>query len=370
MSSTSIAVIGGGIAGVTTAFHLARRGAHVTLVDDGGSGQATAASAGIIAPWVSSSDGSYYEAYAAGGNFYPEFLSQLEELGIRELGYRRSGALMVSADAADLDAVEERITRRVQDAGPVAGTVERADERRVHELLPALAPRLTGLFVSGGGRVDGRLLRDATLTGALALGARHVPDSALGLERARTGWRIRTTAGNLDADAVVVAAGARVTALLEPLGVHVGISAQRGQLVHLGLCGVDTSPWPTVHPFAEHYLTPFDGGRIVVGATRESGSGFDPRVTAEGQLQVLRNALELAPGLATATVLEARAGIRPVADRGVPLIGRVPGADGLWMISGYGAGGLTMGPLFGDAVARDVLGEPAPDLAAFAVTSG
>lgn len=85
---------------------------------------------------------------------------------------------------------------------------------------------------------------------------------------------------------------------------------------------------------------------------------------------MLRDALQLAPGLATATVLETSVGIRPMADRGVPLIGRVPGPDGLWMISGYGAGGLTMGPLFGDAVARDVLGAPAPELAAFAVTTG
>ena len=50
MNTMKIAVIGGGIAGVTTAYGLARRGATVTLIDDAASGQATAASAGIIAP--------------------------------------------------------------------------------------------------------------------------------------------------------------------------------------------------------------------------------------------------------------------------------------------------------------------------------
>ncbi|MFF8773562.1 NAD(P)/FAD-dependent oxidoreductase [Kitasatospora sp. NPDC015120] len=367
VKNSSIVVVGAGIAGVTTAFHLARRGARVTLVDDGGFGQATAASAGIIAPWVSSSEGAFYAAYAAGGGYYPEFLSQLEALGLPELGYRRSGALMVSADAAEVDAAEERIAGRVREAGPVAGTLERVDGARARELFPALAPGLGGLFVSGGGRVDGRVLRDATLSGAVASGARHLVDPVVAIEPSGAGWRIRTTTVNLDADAVVVAAGARVTGLLGRLGLRVGVSPQRGQIVHLELRGVNTSPWPTLHPFAEHYMTPFDGGRIAVGATRETGSGFDPRVTAAGQLSVLRNALELAPGLAEATVLETRVGIRPMADGGLPVVGRVPGSDGLWLLAGYGAAGLTMAPLLGDAVARDVLGEAAPELAAFTV---
>lgn len=57
MTTTKVAVIGGGVDGVTTAYGLARRGAAVTLVDDTAAGQATAAGAGIIAPWMSASDG-------------------------------------------------------------------------------------------------------------------------------------------------------------------------------------------------------------------------------------------------------------------------------------------------------------------------
>src|SRR5699024_9804154 len=53
-----------------------------------------------------------------------------------------------------------------------------------------------------------------------------------------------------------------------------------GQLLHLELRGVNTSPWPTIHPLDHHYITPFDGGRIVAGATREDGVGFDVRATA------------------------------------------------------------------------------------------
>ncbi|MGI6879601.1 NAD(P)/FAD-dependent oxidoreductase [Microbacterium sp. gxy059] len=364
MSSASVVVIGGGIAGATTAFSLARRGADVALVDDGGAGQATAASAGIIAPWVSSVEGPFYDVYAAGGGFYPEYLSRLSGLGIPELGYRRSGALVVADDDAQLDRTADRVTARVREAGDVAGEVRRLDAASARELFPALAEDLSGVLVTGGGRVDGRTLRDASVTGARMRGATTVTDAVVSVEqRAGGGWRVTTLRTHLDADAVVVAAGARIVDLLSRLGVRVGISPQRGQIIHLALRGVNTSPWPTIHPLSDHYMTPFDGGRIAVGATRETGSGFDARVTAGGQFDVLRKALGVAPGLRDATFLETRVGIRPMSDTGIPQAGAVPGADGLWMVGGYGAAGLTMGPLLGDAIARSVLGEPAAELA-------
>src|SRR5215204_1280405 len=69
--SGRVVVVGGGIAGASTAFALARRGVGVTVVDDGRVGSATAASAGIVAPWVSAAGGVFYDLYAAGAAFYP-----------------------------------------------------------------------------------------------------------------------------------------------------------------------------------------------------------------------------------------------------------------------------------------------------------
>lgn len=96
---------------------------------------------------------------------------------------------------------------------------------------------------------------------------------------------------------------------------------------------------------------PFDGGRIVAGATSETGSGYDYRVTAAGQAEVLTEALSVAPGLGTATMIETRVGFRPVGNEVRPLIGWVEGIDGLAVCNGPGAGGLTMGPLAGRLLA-------------------
>jgi D-amino-acid dehydrogenase len=99
----------------------------------------------------------------------------------------------------------------------------------------------------------------------------------------------------------------------------------------------------------------------VVGATRESGSGFDARVTADGQRQVLEDALSIAPGLADATLIETRVGLRPVADGELPIVGALDGMDGVFVNAGFGAAGLTMGPVVGDRLAALIVREnPAP----------
>ena len=153
---------------------------------------------------------------------------------------------------------------------------------------------------------------------------------------------------------MVVAAGAWTNTVLERLGERVPVEPQRGQITHLRV-QADTREWPSVHPVAPNYLVCFDDARVVVGATRETGSGFDPRVTAAGARQVLDDALAVAPGLADATVIETRVGLRPLPEGDLPTVGPLPDHPGIWVNAGFGAGGLTMGPLVGDLLAERIL---------------
>jgi D-amino-acid dehydrogenase len=347
-------VVGTGVAGAATGFALARRGAAVAFVEAGLAGRATAAGAGIIQPWSSTVGGDFYKLYAAGADYYPEAVALLAEAGVQDSGYHRAGALVVNRDPAVIDAAEERVSARAAAAATI-GEVRRISGAEARELFPPLADGFDALHLRGGARVDGRRLREALLSGAQAHGAELVEGTAILTERGD----VKVEGRSLPADAVVVAAGAWTDRVLAPLGTRVGVEPQRGQLVHLRLEGVETRDWPSVHPVAPHYLVAFDAGRVVAGATRETGSGFDPRETAAGLNQVLADALSVAPGLADATVIETRVGLRPLAEGESegPVFGPVPGHDGVFVNAGFGAAGLTMGPLVGDLLARRVLGE-------------
>src|SRR5712671_3434875 len=120
-----VVVIGAGILGASTAYHLVREGCDVVLVDRADEGRATAAGAGIVCPWGSpTEDAANYALLSGGARYYPRLVAMLAEDGERDLGYARVGGLYVPADPSDLDAVERRARARAADA-PEAGRIER-----------------------------------------------------------------------------------------------------------------------------------------------------------------------------------------------------------------------------------------------------
>ncbi|MHA6616757.1 NAD(P)/FAD-dependent oxidoreductase [Pseudonocardia sp. DLS-67] len=345
-----IVVVGSGIAGAAAAHQLARRGVDVVVVDDARPGVATAAGAGIVSPWAAADEALFALAGAA-ARYYPELVAALAEDTDEPTSYAVVGGLVVGRDEGALREVHRRVAARA--AGhPAAGEATLLDTAQARALFPPLHPGLRAVHVSGGARVDGRQVRASLLDAARRRGA-----------ELRTGTAVLTVDGvrvddeTIGADAVVVAAGAWSGELVAALGAELPVAPQRGQITHLEVAE-DTSRWPVVSPLESgHYLLAFPGGRVVVGATRETGSGFDHRVTAAGQLEVLEQALAVAPGLRDATLLETRVGFRPATPDGLPLLGPLPGHPRVVLATGFGPTGLTMAPLAGALVADVVLGE-------------
>ncbi|MDO9713850.1 NAD(P)/FAD-dependent oxidoreductase [Paracraurococcus lichenis] len=361
-----VAVTGAGVLGASTAFHLTLAGAEVVVTDRAHPGQATAAGAGIVSPWSSGRvDPDWRRIADAGARYYPTLIQHLAEAGEAETGYRRVGALSVAANRRELDQIEQAMRARAALASE-AGEVTQLAPREARALFPPLHPDLAAVHVSGAARVDGRLLAAALRRAAERRGARfHSGMAGLPVRDGRvTG--IRIDAEEIAADCVIVAAGAWAPEVLKPVGISLRVAPQRGQITHLRLEGIDTEAWPVVLPHSSHYLLAFGGSRVVVGATRETGSGFDYRVTAAGQAEVLNEALAVAPGLGSATLLETRIGFRPVGPDLKPMLGRVAGLDGLVIGNGLGASGLTIGPYAGRLLAQLVLDEaPELDLTAY-----
>ncbi|HEX6931249.1 MAG TPA: FAD-dependent oxidoreductase [Streptosporangiaceae bacterium] len=362
-------VVGGGVTGAACAYTAAGLGAEVVLVDADLPGQATAAGAGIICPWSSHVDDQVWYAFAcAAARDYPALVAELTEAAGGDpaaVSYRKVGALMLTRDGDEAVRECERLRAQVA-ATPEMGEVRVIGAAEASELFPPLRPGSAAVYVGGAARVDGRRLREALISAARARGATVITGRAELTARAGRVTGVEVGGQVLPGDAVVAAAGAWTAALVAPLGLAVRVTPQRGQIVHLRLQGTDTSRWPVVLPaWSGHYLLAFDDSRVVAGATRETGSGFDPRVTAGGVEEVLTRALDVAPGLAAATHLETRVGLRPAGPDFRPLLGP-GGAEGLVVATGLGAVGLTLGPLAGSVAARTALGVHQPfDLTPF-----
>jgi len=366
-----VIVAGGGVVGATAAYLCAREGLRTLLLDRADPGRATDAGAGIIAPRTSSRSEVLFELGLRAGEFYPTLLGYLAEDGGGDTGYARCGDLRVAVTEDELEPFGALVAileeRRARHGYPTADEVREIKPDEARALFPPLARPLRALHDRTAARVDGRLLNQALLKAAAG---RNVTVVRAGVDRlVLEGGRFAGVVAGADvhrAGHVIIAGGAWTPALAGPLGVSIAVAPQRGQIIHLQVAEGATGDWPVVHAFHDHYIVSWSGGRVVAGATRETGSGFDPRITAAGVHEVLGEALRVAPGLASAGMLETRVGLRPLSADGLPVLGPIPGVAGAYVATGHGPSGLTLGPYSAALVCDLVRGRaPALDLAPF-----
>lgn len=351
-------VIGAGILGTSVAYHLAKAGAQVTIIDRHDNGQATDAAAGIVCPWLTQRRNKpWYRLVKGGAKFYPTLIKELEDIGEKNTGYEKVGAISLHTEEAKLDKLEERAHKRREDA-PEIGEITRLSPSETKALFPPLADHYGSVHISGGARVNGRALRDALMNAATKLGATFIKSDAKLLNNKDETIGIQIAEKKIEADQIIVTGGAWANEVFTDFKKDFLVTPQKAQIVHLKIEGIDTSKWPVVMPPNNQYLLTFEDGRVVIGATHEDDVGFDHRVTPGGIHEIFEKALAVAPGLATSTFVETRVGFRPFTPRFLPIFGEVPHMKGLFVANGLGASGLTSGPYLGAEVAKLVLGEP------------
>jgi D-amino-acid dehydrogenase len=348
-----IVVIGGGIVGAAAAYRLVGRGLTVTVVDRADSGHATAAGAGIVPcawPDPVPEGGHALDALLQRAcDYYQELIPQLADDGEADTGFTTVGALLVASNGGARTPLADEYDRLV-----AAGKAAHLGAAEAKRLFPPLRADIEVIHVPEHARVDGRRLRDALLRGVEKRGGRLVRGEARLVSEGGRVKAVEVEGTRIHADAVIAAVGAWG----DGLGLKLDVYPQRGQILHLDLPGVDTSRWPIVaDDFRHQYAVPFPTNRVVAGATFEDDAGYDYRVTAVGQAKLLADALYLAPGLEAATVIETRVGFRPKSRDGLPILGAVSEVEGLYVATGLGEIGLTMGPYAGALVGDVAIGE-------------
>jgi len=234
-------------------------------------------------------------------------------------------------------------------------------------MFPPLGRVHRVVHAPGAARVDGRgiasALREASAARDVTFVNGTVTDlaDAGGADGPRRVHALRLDAGDeVRCGALAVAGGAWSGSLGECLDCRLPVGPTKGQIVHLGV-EAETGDWPIVQPLLSHYLVPWPGGRVACGGTFETGAGYSTTVTTAGLHELLREGLGLAPGLATATYLETRVGLRPTSVDDRALVGLLPGWSNAWVATGHGANGLLQGPYSGRLLASVIAGLDAPD---------
>ena len=373
---SDVVVVGGGVIGCSVAYHTARRGLDVTLVDIPKRGRATSASAGGLWP-VGESVGLgcgviFAKAMGADGGTHPGRLPSsfldfalesntafpeltgalLAETGM-DVEFEHTSLLFLMYDDGDV-AYARALCDDYPDLGPRFEWLTPDD---VATAEPALTRDVCGaLRFHGDDQLNPYRFADALRAGARAYGATVVPHTEVtGVIRA--GDRVvgvRTATQTIGCAVMVNAAGSWAGQVAAMAGVDVPVYPVRGQIV----C-TETLPeiLTACISTTDCYLAQKHHGEVIIGSTTEH-VGFDTGTTATAIRTLSAGAVRAVPGLADATVKRVWSGLRPGTPDELPILGPVDGVTGYLNACGHFRTGILNAPLTGRVIAELAAGVP------------
>ncbi|PPK70597.1 glycine oxidase ThiO [Actinokineospora auranticolor] len=337
-----IAVVGGGVIGLSVAWWLADAGYPVTLVDPEPARGASWLAGGMLAPvtesWPGEEDA--LELGSASLDRWPAFAAKLAEAA-DDPGLRREGTLALAVDSADVGTLD-LLADHLRDLGR---DVTRLTPRELRALEPGLSPSVrSGLHVPGDLAVDNRALLDSLYSACVRTGVDFVTQQARTIDGGAVHLADEST---VECAAVVLSAGAWSGRLHPALSV---VRPVKGEILRLkARPGTLPAPTRTIRAHVESrpvYLVPRAGG-LVLGATQHD-VGFDEEVTVGGVRDLLRDAERVLPGIAEYALTETAAGLRAGSPDNLPIIGWV--APGVLAATGHHRNGLLLAPVTAEAV--------------------
>jgi glycine oxidase len=360
--ATEVVIVGGGVIGSGIAYALAKRGVPVTLVERGRiGGEASWASAGVISlptrPWWRPER---VELGRLSLEQYPALVEELEEQTGIGIEYRRPGEWSIAVDEEHA-AKERAVAAWQRGLGYEPEEFAPAEARRREPALPEAL--IAAWFHPDVGSLSVHRLSQALAAAARRLGATVLEETPVG-GLVRAGDRItgvRLNDRDIPAATTVLATGAWTRFLGDPLGVTLPTKPVKGQLI--AFAGAPLRPAGCISGHGG-YARPRADGSTLVAATEED-VGFDRRVTGEGVAWLLDLARTICPVLLQGEVVETWTGLRPGSETGDPLIGPVPGYEGLWVSAGHFRTGAKEAPATANLIAEALTGGAAPLLRAF-----
>lgn len=369
-----VLIIGGGIIGVASAYFLTEAGFEVVVLERGPTlgGLTTAASLQAVrAQFHDPVNIAFMKASLA---FYAEFARRLDLPG-HDIGFHQQGYLFVTADEAAVPALQARVAFQHRHG---LTDVEFLSGDELHRRFPYLAPAaLAATFRQGDGWLSAHeaLLgfRQAARRGGAAFRLRAEVTGFI-----RRGDRIegvRLGDETLGGDAVVIAAGPFSGVLAARAGVHLPLTTVRRHRLVIGEHPLIPTWAPmTIDQDTGAHWRPEGPGAALAWAEPEPPSPPSFEVTPDPQFpfRVLEGVSRLCPFWEeVAATLPRRqvflhAGQYTLTPDHNPLIGPVPGVEGLWINSGYSGHGVMAAPAGAQWLADLMAGRLSPSANPFA----
>ena len=323
-----ILIVGGGVIGLTTAWHLAGDGVRVTVVDQGEVGrQASWAGAGILPDADPDRARTPLELLKAHSiRMWPELSAQLQQETGLDNGYCVCGGIEVPEDGGTVPTEEWHGEGTPAEPVPEGVFYPRLAQVRNPRHMQALAAACRGRGVA---LEEGWPVRRLVTEG----------DQIVGVEGER---------GYCGAGQVLIANGAWAG----QLGVELPVRPVRGQIV---LFDAGRPTPQTVWMLGKRYVVLRGDGMVLAGSTEEE-AGFDATPTEEAVAGLVAFARRLLPWLADAPVTRSWAGLRPASPDGLPYLGAVHGVRGLHVAAGHFRAGLGLSPATGVVMAQHLTG--------------
>lgn len=333
MPGPDVAIVGGGIVGLTTALYLARERASVAVYDRGDFGkEASWAGAGIVPPGNPERAATPADALRAiGAQQFPHFSTELKQLTGIDNGYRACGGVeFLEPEDADVP--------NLWRAEGIA--FERLSPQAARDLEPVGAAEGDAYLLPGMAQVRNPWHLRAVLSACALAGVELHANTGVERWELRDGRAIALRLSNgdrVEAGRFLVAAGAWSEGLLAPLGCRPRVFPVLGQIAAV------RGPGPSrVLLFGKRYMVPRGDGLTLIGSTEEPEAGFEKRTTEAGIAELLAFARAAVPLLEGATLEASWAGLRPGSPDGLPFLGAVPGWSNVFVAAGHFRAGVQL----------------------------
>jgi sarcosine oxidase subunit beta len=351
--TADVVIIGGGVMGTSTAYHLALKGCRNVLLlerEPFFGIQATGRCAGGIRYQFGT------EINVRLSLLSLPMLDRFEEELGQPIDLRYCGYLFLLTNPADVAAFRQNVEMQHR-LGVMTRWLEPEEIARMVPLIN-LEGVLAGTFHERDGLADPNSVVQGYVSGARRLGARLLNDvEVTGIEVA--GGRVRgvvTNRGRVAAPVVVNAAGPWAGEVGRMAGVEVPIVPIRRQIVVTGPIPEVPPDFPFVIDFAQSLYFHREGPGILTGMSNPNEPpGFDQSVDEEWELVHLEAAMKRMPILEKATLASHWAGLYEVTPDAHPILGRVPDLEGFYIIGGFSGHGFMHGPICGLLLAEEIL---------------